>query len=125
MISPPRRVRMYAAFYPKRYYIGKTLTGRAYISGWKSSQVKFVNYLTVGRNLFTKSRFSEQESRYTERFENTRFQAKSHGTEKSVGVTYGQDIIPAILNGFYHSRVFYQTAKQLCQRVYPLRCFMV
>lgn len=53
------RVRMYAAFYPKRCYIGKMLIGKAYISGQKSRQVKSANDLTDGRNGFTESRFSE------------------------------------------------------------------
>ena len=35
-----------------------------------------------------------------ESWENARFQSKSHRTEKSESATYGQDIIPAILNGF-------------------------
>jgi len=30
-----RRVRMYAAFFPKHRHIGKALTGRAYIFGHK------------------------------------------------------------------------------------------
>ena len=44
MILPPRRVRMYAAFCPKRHYIGKTLTGRAYIFGHeiKASEIRKV-----------------------------------------------------------------------------------
>lgn len=125
MILPPRRVRMYAAFCPKRHYIGKTLTGRAYISGWKSNQVKFVNYLTVGRNLFTESCFSEQESECAEMGGITRFEAKSHGIEKPVGVTCEQDTTPAILNGFYRNRIFYQTAKWVRWRAYLLRCFMI
>ena len=110
---------------PKRCYIGKMLIGRAYISGQKSRQVKSENDLTDGRNGFTKSRFSEQESRCAETCGITRFQAKSHGTEKSVGVTYEQDIIPAILNGFDGNRNFYDTAKRMRWRAYLLRCFMI
>ena len=87
--------------------------------------MKSANDLTDGRNGFMKSRFAEQKSRYTEAFENTRFETKSHETGKTVGVTYEQDIIPAILNGFYHSRIFYQTTKRMRQRTYPLRCFMI
>ena len=37
---------------------------------------------------------------------NARFQAKSHGTEKSEGAAYGQDITPAILNGFGDKGIF-------------------
>ena len=56
-----------------------------------------------------------------ESWENARFQAKSHGTEKSEGATYGQDITPAILNGFGDKEIFHHTAKRLCQRAYQLR----
>ena len=38
---------------------------------------------------------------------NARFQAKSHETEKSEGATYGQDITPAILNGFGDKEIFH------------------
>ena len=93
--------------------------------GHKSSQVKSANYLTDGRNGFTESRFSEQESECAEMCEITRFQAKSHGTEKSVGVTCEQDIIPAILNGFDGNRNFYDTAKRIRRKAYLLRCVMI
>ena len=55
---------------------------------------------------------------------NARFQAKSHVTEKSEGATYGQDITPAILNGFGDKEIFHHTAKLLCQRAYRLRFFI-
>lgn len=125
MILPLRRVRMYAAFYPKCCYIGRMLTGRAYISERKSRQVKSAKNLTDDRNGFTESRFSEQKSRYTEAFENTRFETMSHGTGKAIGVTYEQDITPAILSGFDDNRNFYDTAKQVHWRVYLLFCFII
>ena len=125
MILPPRRVRMYAAFSPKRRYTGKMLTGRAYIARQKSKQVKSAKNLTDDRNGFTESRFSEQESRCTKTFENTRFETKSHEIRKPVGATCGQDITPAILNGFYRSRVFYQTAKRMRWKAHLLHCFMI
>jgi hypothetical protein len=42
LISPPRRVRMYAAFCHERRYIGRMLTGRAYIGGHeiKASEIR-------------------------------------------------------------------------------------
>lgn len=118
-------VRMYAAFCPKYRYIGRMLTGRAYIWGRESRQVKSAKNLTVDRNSFTESRFSEQESRCTEAFENTRFETKSRGIGKTVGATCGQDITPAILNGFDDNRNFYDTAKRMRWRAYLLRCFMI
>ena len=54
---------MYAAFLLKHRHIGKALTTRAYIFGHKSNQVESANYLPDGRNAFTESRFSEQQSR--------------------------------------------------------------
>ena len=66
----------------------------------KSSQVKIVNYLPDGRNGFTESCFSEQQSRYAEAWEIIRFRVKSHGAEKSIGVTGGQDIVTVILREF-------------------------
>ncbi|OUN86331.1 hypothetical protein B5G03_08080 [Gemmiger sp. An50] len=56
-----------------------------------------------------------------ESWKNTRFQAKSHGTEKSEGTGDGQDISLASLNGFVVKRIFHDTAKRLCQRAYRLR----
>ena len=51
-----------------------------------------------------------------ELWENARFQAKSHGMGKSEGAAYGQDITPAILNGFGDKEILHDTAKRLCQR---------
>ena len=42
-----------------------------------------------------------------------------------VGVTCGQDITLAILNGFDDNRNFYDTAKRMRWRAYLLRCFMI
>jgi coproporphyrinogen III oxidase len=53
-----------------------------------------------------------------------RFQAKSHVTEKSEGAAYGQDITPAILNGFGDKEIFHHTAKRLCQKACRLRFFI-
>jgi coproporphyrinogen III oxidase len=59
-----------------------------------------------------------------ESWENARFQAKSHGTEKSEDAAYGQDITPTILNGFGDKEIFHHTAKRLCHRAYRLRFFI-
>ena len=104
---------------------GKTAEFTAVFWSEKSSQVKFANYLTVGRNGFTESRFSEQQSRCAEIWEITRFRAKPHGAEKSIGVTCEQDIITAILSGFDSNRYFYDTAKRIRRKAYLLRCFMI
>ena len=103
----------------------KTAGFTAIFWGEKSSQVKFANYLTVGRNGFTESRFSEQQSRCAETWEITRFRAKPHGTEKSIGVTCEQDITPAIRSGFDDNRNFHDTAKRARWRAYRLCCFMI
>ena len=121
----PCRVRMYAAFYPKRRYIGRMLTGRAYIWGRESRQVKSAKNLTVGRNGFTESRFSEQQSRCADTWEITRFRAKPHGAEKSIGVTCEQDIITAILSGFDDNRIFHDIAKRMRRMACWLRFFII
>lgn len=71
----------------------------------KSRQVRIGKYLTVGRNHFVKPCFSKQRIKCMKSWKNTRFQAKSHGTEKSESATYGQDITPTILNGFGDKRI--------------------
>ncbi len=121
----PCRVRMYTAFCHERRYIGRMLTGRAYIWGRESRQVKSAKYLPDGRNGFTEPRFSELESECAEMWGITRLETKSHGTGKSVGVTCKQDITPAILNGFDGNRYFYDTAKRIRRKAYLLRCFMI
>ena len=75
--------------------------------------MKSVNYLPDGRNGFTKSHFSEQQHGCAETREIIRFRAKSHGTEKSIGVTCGQDIITAILSGF-ESKAFFTMQRSGC-----------
>lgn len=104
---------------------GKTAEFTAVFWSEKSSQVKSANYLTDGRNGFTESRFSEQQSRCAEAWEIIRFRVKSHGTEKSIGVTCEQDIIAAIRSGFDDNRYFYDTAKRIRRKAYLLRCFMI
>ena len=91
----------------------KTAGFTAIFWGEKSSHVKFANYLTDGRNGFTESRFSEQQSRCAETWEIIRFRVKAHGTEKSIGVTCGQDIITAILSGF-ESKAFFTMQRSGC-----------
>ena len=118
-------VRMYAAFCPKYRYIGRMLTGRAYIWERESRQVKSAKNLTVNRNGFTESRFPKQKNQCAEPCEITRFETMSHGTGKAIGVTYEQDITPAILSGFDDNRNFYDTAKQVHWRVYLLFCFII
>lgn len=110
---------------PQTLLYGKMLTGRACISRQKSKQVKSTKNLTVDRNGFTESRFSELESECAETREIIRFRAKLHGTEKSIGATCEQDIITAILSGFDGNRYFYDTAKRIRRKAYLLRCFMI
>ena len=111
--------------FPKTPPYGKNAWFTAAFWGKKSSQVKSVNYLTDGRNGFTESRFSEQQSRCAETLETTRFRAKAHGTEKSIGVTCEQDIIAAILSGFDGNRFFHDTAKRMRRWAYRLRFFII
>ena len=104
---------------------GKTAEFTAAFWSEKSSQVKFANYLTDGRNGFTESRFSEQQSRCAETWEIIRFRVKAHGTEKSIGVTCEQDFITAILSGFDSNRFFRDTAKRMRRMACWLRFFII
>ena len=110
---------------PQTLLYGKTAEFTAIFWGKKSSQVKSVNYLTDGRNGFTESRFSEQQNRCAETWETTRFRAKPHGTEKSIGVTCEQDFITAILSRFDNNSFFHDIAKRIRRRVYRLRFFII
>ena len=103
----------------------KTAGFTAIFWGEKSSHVKFANYLTDGRNDFTESRFSEQQHGCAETREIIRFRAKSHGTEKSIGVTCEQDIITAILSGFDGNRIFHDAAKRMRRMAYLLRFVII
>ena len=87
--------------------------------------MKSVNYLPDGRNGFTESRFSEQQSEYVEAWRITRFRVKSHRTEKSIGATCEQDIITAILSEFEGNGIFHDTAKRMRRRAYRLRFFII
>ena len=104
---------------------GETVEFTAIFWGKKSSQVKSVNDLTVGRNGFTESRFSEQQHGCAETWETTRFRAKSHRAEKSIGVTCEQDFITAILSGFSNNGIFHDIAKRIRRRAYRLRFFII
>ena len=110
---------------PQTLLYGKTAEFTAIFWGEKSSQVKSANYLPDGRNGFTESRFSEQQSRCAEAWEIIRFRVKSHGAEKSIGVTCEQDIITAILSGFDGNRIFHDAAKRMHRRAYRLRFFII
>ena len=103
----------------------KSIDQQSLYFGHKSSQVKSANYLTDGRSGFTESCFSEQQSRCAEIWEITRFRAKPHGTEKSIGVTCEQDIITAILSGFDGNRIFHEAAKWIRRRAYLLRFVII
>ena len=104
---------------------GKTAELPAVFWSEKSSQVKSANYLTDGRNGFTESRFSEQQSRCAEAWEIIRFRVKSHGAEKSIGITCEQDIITAILSGFDGNGTVHDTAKRMRQMACWLRFFII
>jgi hypothetical protein len=87
--------------------------------------VKSVNYLPDGRNGFTESCFSEQQSRCAKTWKIIRFGAEPHGTEKSIGVTCEQDIITAILSGFDGNGIVHDTAKRMRRMAGWLRFFII
>ena len=116
-------VRMYAAFCPKYRYIGRMLTGRDYIWGRESRQVKSAKNLTVDRNSFTESRFSEQRTGITKKCAYARFYVMPHGFVKSIPLAYEEGIDRRVSSGFRENRILHQTAKQVFGNKNPLRCF--
>ena len=111
--------------FPKTPLYGKIAGFTAAFWSEKSSQVKFANYLTDGRNGFTESRFSEQQSRCAETWKIIRFRVKAHGTEKSIGVTCEQDFITAILSVFDGNGTVHDTAKRMRRMACWLRFFII
>ena len=81
-------VRMYAAFCHERRYMGRMLTGRAYIWGRESRQVKSAKNLTVDRNGFTKPRCSELRTGITKKVCICTVYEMPHGFVKSIPLTY-------------------------------------
>ena len=118
-------VRMYAAFCHERRYIGRTLTGRAYIWGRESRQVKSAKNLTVDRNSFTESRCSEQRTGITKKCASARFYEMPHGFEKSIPLTYEEGIDRRASSGFEQNRILHQTAMRMRRRAYRLRFFII
>jgi len=116
-------VRMYAAFCPKYRYIGRMLTGRDYIWGRESRQVKSAKNLTVDRNSFTESRCSEPRTGFTDARGAARFRAKSRGFGKSIPLTYEEGIDRRVSSGFQKGRILRQPAKQVFGNRNPLHCF--
>ena len=104
---------------------GKAAGFTTIFGGEKSSQVKSANYLPDGRNGFTESRFSEQQSRCAKTCEIIRFGANSHGTKKSIGVTCEQDFITVILSGFDGNGTVHDTAKRMRRMACWLRFFII
>lgn len=118
-------VRMYVAFCHERRYIGRMLTGRAYIWGRESRQVKSAKNLTVDRNGFTKPRCSEQRTGITKKCASARFYEMPHGLVKSIPLTYEEGIDRRVSSGFEQNRFLHQTAKRVRWRAYRLCCFMI
>lgn len=118
-------VRMYAAFCHERRYIGRTLTGRAYIWGRESRQVKSAKNLTVDRNSFTESRCSEQRTGITKKCASARFYEMPHGFVKSIPLTYEEGIDRRVFSGFEQNRFLHQTAKRMRRMACWLRFFII
>ena len=102
---------------------GKTAEFTAVFWSEKSSQVKFANYLTVGRNGFTESRFSEQRTGIMKKCASARFYEMPHGFVKSIPLTYEEGIDRRVSSGFEENRILRQTAKQVFGNANPLCCF--
>ena len=109
--------------FPRTPLYGKSAEFAAVFWEKQSSQVKSVNYLSVGRNGFTKSRCSEPRTGFTDARGAARFRAKSRGFEKSIPLAYEVGIDRRVSSGFWENRILRQTAKQVFGNRNPLRCF--
>ena len=83
--------------------------------------MKTVNFCTAERTQLPESWFSEQCRQCMVRWENPRFQRKSHGLRKSAGASYGQDIMEPNENGKQNNGIFYRKAGPMHGDVYGLR----
>ena len=104
---------------------GKTAEFTAAFWSEKSSQVKFANYLTVGRNGFTESRFSEQRTGITKKCASARFYEMPHGFVKSIPLTYEEGIDRRVFSGFEQNRFLHQTVKRMRRMACWHRFFII
>ena len=75
------------------------------------------------RKDFAKPRCSEPRTGFTDARGAARFRAKSHGSGKSLPLTYEEGIDRRVSSGFEENRILRQTAKQVFENENPLRCF--
>jgi len=101
------------------------LTGRAYIWGRESRQVKSAKNLTVDRNGFTKPRCSEQRTGITKKCASARFYEMPHGFVKSIPLTYEEGIDRRVSSGFEQNRFLHQTAKRMRRMACWHRFFII
>ena len=98
-------------------------SGSAETKGVSARQVKTGKIFARRRKDFTKPRFSEPRTDFTDAHGAARSPAKSRGFGKSIPLTYKESIGRRVSSGFRENRVLRQTAKQVFGNRNPLRCF--
>ena len=98
-------------------------SGSAETEGVSAKQVKIGKKFARRRKDFTKPRCSEPRIGFTDARGFARFPAKSHGSGKSIPLTYEEGIDRRVSSGFQENRRLRQTAKQVFGNRNPLRCF--
>ena len=98
-------------------------SGSAETEGVSARQVKTGKKFARRRKDFTKPRCSEPRTGFTDTRGAARNSAKSRGFEKSIPLTYEEDINRRLPGGFGENKILRQTAKQVFRNANPLRCF--
>ena len=98
-------------------------SGSAETKGASARQMKTEKIFARRRNDFTKPRCSKPRIGFTDARGAARFRAKSHGSGKSIPLTYEEGIDRCVSSGFQENRRLRQTAKQVFGNANPLRCF--
>ena len=91
--------------------------------GVSARQVKIGKKFARRRNDSAKPRCSESRTGFTDAHGLARFPAKSHGSGKSIPLTYEEGIGCRVSSGFRENRILHQTAKQVSGNANRLRCF--
>lgn len=98
-------------------------SGSAETEGVSARQVKTGKKFARRRKDFAKPRCSELRTGFTDACGFARFPVKSHGSGKSIPLTYEEGIGRRVSSGFQQNRRLHQTAKQVFGNKNSLRCF--
>lgn len=98
-------------------------SGGAETKGVSARQVKTEKKFARRRKNFAKPRCSEPRTGFADTRGFARFPAKSHGSGKSIPLTYEEGIGRRVSSGFRENRILHHTAKQVFGNANLLRCF--